>query len=282
MQERWGRRAYLAVTAAAGVLATGVAARLADGQAVLSTAPADLVPTRTASVTEIIDGDTVILDDGREVRLIGLQAPKLALGREGFVEWPLAEEARRALAELTLGRSVSLAYGGRTVDRHGRELAHLIRDDGLWVQGAMLLAGMARVYSFADTRTGVGEMLNLERDARAADRGIWDHPFYAVRSALETPGYIDTFQLVEATVRAADDVRGRVFLNFGEDWRSDFTVTVARGDVSLFDSAGLDLLALAGHRIRVRGWITERNGPMIEATHPEQIEVLGTAVEGMP
>lgn len=272
----------MAATAAAGVLATGVAARLADGQAVLSTAPADLVPTRTASVTEIIDGDTVILDDGREVRLIGLQAPKLALGREGFVEWPLAEEARRALAELTLGRAVSLAYGGRTVDRHGRELAHLIRDDGLWVQGAMLLAGMARVYSFADNRTGVGEMLNLERDARAADRGIWDHPFYAVRSALETPGYIDTFQLVEATVRAANDVRGRVFLNFGEDWRSDFTVTVARGDVPIFDSAGLDLLALAGHRIRVRGWITERNGPMIEATHPEQIEVLGTAAEGTP
>ena len=266
----------------AGVLAAGAAIGLADGQEVLPAAPADLVPTQTASVTAIIDGDTVILDDGREVRLIGLQAPKLALGREGFVEWPLAEQSQRALAELTLGRGVSLAYGGRNVDRHGRELAHLIRDDGLWVQGAMLLAGMARVYSFADNRVGVGEMLDLERHARAHDLGIWDHPFYAVRSALETPGYIDTFQLVEATVLAADNVRGRIFLNFAEDWRSDFTVTVAPGDVAIFESAGTDLLALAGHRIRVRGWISERNGPMIEATHPEQIELLGDAMESMP
>src|SRR3546814_2641561 len=61
-------------------------------------------------------------------------------GRKGFVEWPLAEAARSALAELVLDRQVGLAYGGRREDRHGRRLAHLIRDDGLWVQGAMLEA----------------------------------------------------------------------------------------------------------------------------------------------
>src|SRR3546814_6279209 len=102
-------------------------------------------------------------------------------GRKGFVEWPLAEAARSALAELVLDRQVGLAYGGRREDRHGRRLAHLIRDDGLWVQGAMLEAGMARVYSFPDNTAAVPEMLTLERQARAARRGIWADPFYAVR-----------------------------------------------------------------------------------------------------
>ena len=67
---------------------------------------------------------------------------------------------------------------------------------------------------------------------------------------------------------------GRVYLNFARDWKSDFTVSVARKDVSAFTAEGIDLKALAGKRVRVRGWVIWRNGPMIEATHPEQIELL--------
>lgn len=71
---------------------------------------------------------------------------------------------------------------------------------------------------------------------------------------------------------------GRVYLNFARDWKSDFTVAVARKDVSAFRAGGVDLKALAGKRVRVRGWA--RNGPMIEATHPEQIEVLADDPKG--
>jgi hypothetical protein len=42
----------------------------------------------------------------------------------------------------------------------------------------------------------------------------------------------------------------------------------------LFRGAGVDPAGLDGRRIRVRGWLRSRNGPMIEATHPEQIELL--------
>jgi micrococcal nuclease len=67
---------------------------------------------------------------------------------------------------------------------------------------------------------------------------------------------------------------GRIYLNFAEDWRRDFTVSVARKDVDAFTAAGIDLKELAGKTIRVRGWLQWRNGPMIEATHPEQIELV--------
>jgi len=138
----------------------------------------------TATAIAVIDGDTLVLDDGQEVRLVGLQAPKLPLGRPGFQTWPLAEEAKAALAALTLGRRIVLGYGGRRLDRHGRALAHLFDADvGTWIQGALLEAGLARVYSFADNRALVAEMLALERTARTAHRGIWADPFYAPRSA---------------------------------------------------------------------------------------------------
>ncbi len=236
--------------------------------------PPGLTRDGEARVVEIIDGDTVVLADGSEVRLVGLQAPKLPLGRKGFAEWPLAKTARETLVELVLDRTVTLAYGGRRQDRHGRRLAHLIRDDGLWVQGAMLEAGMARVYTFPDNRAAVAEMLALERAARSARRGIWDHPYYAVRSPEELGRDIGTFQVVEGRVIEAAVVRGRVFLNFGRNWREDFTVVIAPADRRTFERAGLDPGSWGGRRIRVRGWVDEYNGPEIEATHPEQIELL--------
>jgi hypothetical protein len=70
-------------------------------------------------------------------------------------------------------------------------------------------------------------------------------------------------------------VRGRVYFNYDEDWRTDFTVAWDMAAVRLAKREGLDLLALEGKRLRVRGLLRWYNGPLIDATHPEQVEVLG-------
>ena len=234
-------------------------------------------PERSRAV-EIVDGDTLVLEDGQQVRLVGIQAPKLSLGRPGFRAWPLAEDAKAALSRLSRGREVRLAYGGRRRDRHGRLLAQLyaVGDGGaeLWIQGALLEAGMARVYSFADNRVLVQEMLVLEAQARAQRRGIWAHPYYAIRAPEAAAAHVGSFQLVEGRVLEAAVVRGRAYLNFGADWREDFTVTLAPGVRRRFEAEGIDPRDYQAARVRVRGWLKSFNGPMIEVTHPEQIEVL--------
>jgi endonuclease YncB( thermonuclease family) len=83
--------------------------------------------------------------------------------------------------------------------------------------------------------------------------------------------------LQEGTVATVGEGGGRIYLNFAKDWRSDFTISVDRKDVPAFAAAGIDLKALAGKRLRVRGFLGWRNGPMIEASHPEQIELLPEA-----
>ena len=138
----------------------------------------------------------------------------------------------------------------------------------------MISLGMARVYTWSDNRSCAAELLARESQARAAQRGIWALPFYRIRKPAELDNEIDTFQLVEGRVVSAAVVRGRIFLNFGPDYRTDFTVTIAPQDMKFFRSAGLDPRTLQGKTIRVRGWISLQNGPEIEATHPEQIEIL--------
>ena len=237
-----------------------------------------LAPGGQGRVVEVVDGDTVILADGLAVRLVGIQAPKLSLGRANVRDWPLAAEARDALAALVLDEVVALSYGGQRRDRYDRALAHLHLDDGRWVQGALLRDGWARVYSFRDNRAAVAEMLELERQARAGRRGIWRLDWYRVRTPEETADDVGSFQLVEGRVRAVALVRGRLYLNYGDDWRTDFTVTVAPRDLKRFARAGFPYAELEGHRIRARGWLKSFNGPMLEATHPEQLELIDVVV----
>lgn len=260
---------------ALGVFSAIPAAAGADTRSLDANAFAALEIAGTGAVVEIVDGDTLVLADGRQVRLVGIQAPKLPLGRPGFKAWPLAEEAKAALAELSMGREVTLGYGGRRIDRHGRALAHLFDRSGLWIQGALIDRGMARIYSFSDNRTLVPEMLAREAAARAANRGIWALRAYAVRDAAAVPARLSGFELVEGRVVEAATVRKRTYLNFGADWRSDFTVSLAPKIRKLFEAEGIDPLSYRGKLIRVRGWLKSYNGPLIEATHPEQIEVIG-------
>ncbi|MFQ5972346.1 MAG: thermonuclease family protein [Alphaproteobacteria bacterium] len=244
------------------------------GAAGVTAVPDVLAPGGEAVVVQVIDGDTVRLEDGREVRLVGIQAPKLPLGRPDFTAWPLAEAAKAALERLALGETVTLGYGDRRSDRHGRILAHLFTDDGLWLEGEMLERGLARVYTFTDNRRLVHEMLARERRARAAGRGIWTHAFYAIRQHDALGRISGGFAVVEGRVVDSAVVRGRGYLNFGEDYRTDFTISIAPRDLATFRREDVELSGYRGRRVRVRGWLKWLNGPMIDVTHPEQIEVL--------
>lgn len=229
-------------------------------------------------VTAVIDGDTLALEDGRQVRLAGIEAPHPPARTDAGDgrSWPMAEAATAALADLALGRQVSVR-GEAITDRHGRLLAHLQREDGLWLQGALLAAGHARVHTRPDSRGFAAAMLAAEETARQAGRGIWRSQAYEVRWASDPADlarHRDSFQIVEGRVLHVHKGGGEAYLDFGEDWRTDVTVHLGRAAMRAAAEAGIDPLSFEGRRVRVRGWIGLRNGPMIEITHPEQIERL--------
>ncbi len=248
--------------------------------ALLALPPLALAAAPRADVAEalrvgaVLDGETLRLEDGRELRLAGIRVPRVPSDRPADAARRYAERARALLGKLVLGRELRLAFAGGRRDRHGRVLAHAYGPDEVWLQGALLTAGLARVDSRVDDRTLVAEMLALEGAARAAGRGLWRSRRYAVRQAEDVGRHIASFQLVEGRVRAVAVVRGRAFLNFGDDWREDFTVSLVPEVRRRFESEGVDPRSYRGKRIRVRGWVASWNGALIEATHPEQIELL--------
>jgi hypothetical protein len=165
------------------------------------------------------------------------------------------------------------------MDRHGRLVAQLWRAaaDGskdLWLQGELLADGLARVATTPDNVLLAPEMLRVEDEARSARRGLWGDPRYRVRTPEDAGAVLDGFQIVEGRVVAVAVRRGIGYVNFGADYRTDLTLSLSREALRLMRAANFDPASLQGSRVRARGWLRSFNGPLIEITHPEQIEVL--------
>ena len=112
----------------------------------------ELAPGGAATVVEVVDGDTLRIDDGEQVRPLGLQAPKLPPGRLNFKTWPLGNESKDALAPGIRETVTSWFRRPETGPARGWVLAHLRASDGIWIQGEMLRFGCARFSTLYDKR----------------------------------------------------------------------------------------------------------------------------------
>ncbi|MEZ5909561.1 MAG: thermonuclease family protein [Hyphomicrobiaceae bacterium] len=253
--------------------------------------PADCRLERGArkGVVRVVDAATLLLDDRTEVRLIGALTEDMAAvpgsparpETDGLPPPQLpASLARRLLGDLALGRTVELFHSGSRSDRYGRLPAQVVaisNGERVWLQGALVARGLARAYALADHAGCLAPLIRLEAAARAQKLGLWANAAYAVRPAWRTGElrrYRHTFQLVEGRVQRVSHGKGQTYLNFGRDWRSDFTITIRAGVRRTLAAAGIDLTRLQGRVVRVRGWLIQRNGPLIEISQAEELEVV--------
>lgn len=236
----------------------------------------ELVPGGSATVAEVVDGDTLVLADGRVVRLAGVEAPKSFQARPGADIGALEDAARAELECLVATKTVALRLGRYSGDRHGRILAHLFREDGTWVQAAMVAAGLARLRPFAGDWSCLAGLIAGESEAREARRGLWRSDEFSVISAydsslIERKGL---YVLVEGRVLSVGRGNRMDFLNFGRYWRRDFTVLVGASVARGLAERGVAMESLAEQHVRVRGVLEESGGPAIRLSDPGDIEIL--------
>lgn len=228
------------------------------------------------SISQVPNGKTLLLSTNDTVRLASIEAPNTEQKAEGIHPArpgePLGEEAKAALAQLVAGHKVRIDYNPGERDRHNRLLGQVYDEQGRWLQGELLRQGWAMVYSFSDDKHDViVKMLAAEHEAQAAKHGIWAHPYFRIITPEQAPEFINRFKLVEGKVVSVHDYHGHTYINFSEHWKGSFAVFISRKFADKFTA--LNLPSLVGKTIRVRGWINYHNAPMIDLSHPEQIEL---------
>jgi endonuclease YncB( thermonuclease family) len=220
-------------------------------------------------VSAVLDGRTFRLDDGREVRLAGIELPQEVTPR-------IAE----TLTSLIGGREVALYGSDDKPDRYGRQPAFVVaKGSATSLQSELLARGDALVSGTVIGKACSAALFAAEAAARAAGRGIWAGSA-ALKNAESTDDILagtGRFAVVEGTISSARLAGATFYVNFGRRWTRDFAVTISRRMMPSFETAGVDLKSLKEKRVRVRGWIERRGGPRIEATHPGQIELMAAA-----
>ncbi len=228
-----------------------------------------LTPIGGAKVAAVRDGRTLMLTDGRELRLAAIE---------------VTDESRAGLQKLVAGQSLRLERLGADHDRYGRLVAFAYAGEAeKTLQQAMLETGLARVSARVGDKACAESLLAAEQAARASRRGLWADPNFAPLAAESSRllrAKSGQFALVEGKVLSVRASGSTIYVNFGRRWTRDFTVTIRRRLQRSFTAAGVEPNKLQGQRIRVRGWIQQHGGPIIEAEVPEQIEFVDQRMTG--
>lgn len=128
-----------------------------------------------ATVTKVIDGDTVRLEDGRRVRFIGIDTPEFHARRGHPADKKRAQEAKDELSRLVLGRKVRLESDAESHDAFNRHLYYIWIDKVL-INEVLIEKGFAKAYPFEPNVRHKELFASAEARAQEAKLGIWTTP----------------------------------------------------------------------------------------------------------
>ena len=248
--------------------------------AVETSANCDFPINLTRTATAVTGPRSLRLGDGSEVVLQGILPPSKLDHRSVAENWNMPEKATRALAQAAVGRSIELSGSAKTRDRYGRRVAqvHVQANTGrLWLQAYLVQTGQARV-AVQEIKEACrsGALLQVEERARSSGLGLWKEAGYAIKSAnkpWELMHARSTLQIIEGRVRSVARVRSRIFVNFGRQWKKDFTIGIRGRLAKKLRVGGLTLQQLRGKKIRLRGWLERRGGPFVHLHSPAQLSL---------
>lgn len=186
---------------------------------------AALLPSATLAadiavpVREVIDGDTIVLQDGRQVRYLGINAPEHGQ--------PYAQEATNFNRRLVSGLPVRLEFDRLRDDRYGRLLAY-VHQGSIIVNERLLAEGWAHIFSMLPNTRYADRFLQVQERAKRANRGMWQ----TVRGPLKI-----------TRIKPTGDSEG------GEGELAEFA-RIANISAEVVDVGGYSISDREGHRYR--------------------------------
>jgi len=235
------------------------------------THPSDMDLIAVGTVKEVVKSTMFKLEDGKVFTLINVRIPILFDG-----------EALSYLRKTYVGQKVGVYQhdfpGVGMTDKQGNLVGHIVTENNIWVQGDLVLQGLAWADSTPKNRDMVVKLYQFESIARTNKSGLWGTANFAIRNSKNLDEQINSFQVVEDVVKAVRVKGNDVYFGFGDNPATDFTVLMTQTITGYFKRpSGHQMMApdWQGQRVRVRGWVESSSGPMIKVTHPEQVEFIG-------
>ena len=224
--------------------------------------------------TAVIDGDTFRLENGKTVRLIGIDAPELSQ--------PGGEESREYLTHLTLNKGITLEKGDEDRDKYNR-LLRFVYTGNLCINEEMIRQGYAEARYLPENH--IREYyLHLEMQAETTRAGLWSDNVFQSRLCIdwgsnlpvitwsEAENYYNQYIIIEGITIDTYSSGIMCFLNFRTDYQYCTAVIFACDIPGFADTPDIYYL---GRKVQIVGIIKEYKGsPEIIIKTPDQIKIL--------
>jgi endonuclease YncB( thermonuclease family) len=236
--------------------------------------PAGLKTCGSGQVATVLSGDRVRLIDGQIILLADIKAPEYWPPGAPYKSWPYGSQSKAALKAALSDQTFSLFCASRKPNAFGDKVAHIKTAAGQWLQRTLLAAGHAYFYPHDQRPVAPDALYRAEAEARAKTLGLWARSEYQILQASSSklrPGW---FQIITGVVLSEKRTRGGIYLNFGTDWATDFTVQIPKRLYRQFGLSAKQLPGFEGKTIEVRGWVEWAGGPKIILDDAAQILVL--------
>ncbi len=213
-------------------------------------------------VVRVIDGDTLEISGGERIRLLGIDAPE-----RGDV---LFDPATDRLKELTASGLVILEMC-EDRDIYGRLLATVMTDSGN-VNSILLREGMALPMLIPPCGRPVAvDVLVAAAQGALSGKGIYSLNGYGMLSPMEAGDHIGEYVIVKGIILDLHKGEKAWHLNFGPEWKTDFTAVLFREGQQRFIDLGLDPVDLVGSEVLVIGKVKRYSGSEIIVRGPDQV-----------
>jgi len=213
----------------------------------------------------VYDGDTILLKDGRKVRLIGINAPEI--GRKGKASQAFAQKSKHKLKQLlSTSPIINLSYDLEKKDRYNRSLAYIYLPDGTDVQAEILLSGLAISIVIMPNEKNLSCYRAIEKKARNKQKGIWQNIVLKERDSIDLSNKLQKYQFVKGKVVSLKLKSKMMIIEL------DNNLSVKLSGKAFFAYKKQDLL---GKKIKVRGIIYPfRKKSGMSISHPANITTL--------
>ena len=199
-------------------------------------------------VKKVYDGDTVLLEDGRKIRLLGINAPEVQ--HKDKMADTGGEDAKVWLINKLQNARVRLESDSEKTDKYGRTLAHLFTEKKEHINLSLVKTGLATISIYPPNLLYVEELVTAEIQAEQNRLGIWGRPEYdaiAVNN-FDVVGYQGWKRLVGKVLGIRNTPKS-IYLVFS----GRFEARIERKWQFLFS----DVNNYLGKTIEVRGWLNK-------------------------
>ena len=222
---------------------------------------------RTAEVEWVIDGDTLQLQGGERIRLLGINAPEQE--REDQPAEPFSLEAKLALQEWLQGKKIKIYEGVESRDRYNRTLAYVETIEGDDIQLDLISRGYAYAIAIPPNIERSEQYFAAEDRARQGKLGLFSDSDSQILNLSQSRRWQSGFVFGEGYVEEVFDTQKFVNLRLSKN----FLIKISVKNWQQY-WPGIQSSQFLGKKVQVRGWVSVKNqSARIFIGHPLMMKI---------